>query len=331
MSKIHKKSGYACMVCEEKSENNIVFHKTRRQTHSLCLDCAIGYLTPIISQSTDNVRNNIRRGSDMIKCPGSVTGHTRNQCKHMININTINIPQCELSLDLFRLIYVLKTDNTYLCPVSKCGGVVEVDPDYIGNNLICHGGCNSSWCRNCLISPFHVGKSCIEVEAESKNTENGKMIWELKNKGKLKFCPCCKAPCIKNNGCNKMLCTVCNSKWCWLCKEIDIEYDHYNTSITGGCTGKLWEGVDENGNALPEEVQEENEEEVQAEIKEEEEEEEEEDNILQGDAVIQYIPVNYILYGNDQIFPGNFVFPYPHPVLRDIPYPAYPLHLPNMD
>jgi hypothetical protein len=254
MSKLHQKTGSTCMVCDDLSEKSIVFHKTRRQTHSLCLECAIGYLNPIITQSTNNIRKNIRNGVGMIKCPGSINGHTRNQCNQKINIGSLIVPECELSLDLFRLTYVLKTDNAYICPESKCGGVVEVDQEYIDNNLICHGGCKSTWCRNCLISPYHYGKSCIEVEVEGKNTENGKMIWDLKNQGKLKFCPGCKAPCIKHNGCNKMVCIVCNKKWCWICTTLDIDYDHYNTGRIGGeCTGKLWQGVDENGNAIPDE------------------------------------------------------------------------------
>ena len=121
--------------------------------------------------------------------------------------------------------------------------IVEVDSEYVGSNFVCHGGCQMSWCRHCLISPFHKGKSCIEVEAESKNTENGKIIWELKMEGKLKFCPCCRVPCIKNNGCNKMICAYCNKKWCWLCRTLNIDYSHFS-DIVGGCAGKLWKGVD---------------------------------------------------------------------------------------
>ena len=69
----------------------------------------------------------------------------------------------------------------------------------------------------------------------------------MKNKGLLKFCPMCHAPSIKNNGCNKMLCTICNNVWCWLCRKDSISYDHYNTNLTGSCIGKLWDGVDING------------------------------------------------------------------------------------
>ncbi len=253
MSKLHKKTGSTCMICDEKPDKSIIFHKTRRQTHMMCLDCGIGYLKPIITIATNNVRKNIRVDSGIIRCPGSVKGQTRNMCKHVIELGNLEVPDCEISIDIFRLIYVIQNDNSYICPESKCGQVVEVDSEYIGNQIVCQGGCMASWCIHCMVSPFHTGKSCIEVEAESMNTENGKMIWELKTKGKLKFCPCCRSPCIKNDGCNKMVCASCHKNWCWLCLSPNIDYNHYNSSNVGQCTGKLWQGVDVNGNALPEE------------------------------------------------------------------------------
>jgi hypothetical protein len=137
-----------------------------------------------------------------------------------------------------------------MCPEITCGQIVDVDVDYLSDNINCNGGCNISWCRNCMVSPYHNGKSCIEVECENRNTDNGKLISDLKRNGKLKFCPQCKAPCIKNSGCNKMLCISCGIKWCWICVESNVDYDHYNSGGVGRCNGKLWEGVDENGNAF---------------------------------------------------------------------------------
>ena len=254
MSKLHKKTGSTCMICDEplNKEKSILFHKTRRQTHSLCVDCGVGYLKPILVQAANNLRKNLRAGVDLIKCPGSIHSEHRNMCKHVSSLIDLDVPDCDISLDVFRLTYVLTHNDAYICPEMKCGQVVEVDTYYVGNNLACHGGCHTSWCRNCLVSPYHNGKSCIEVEAENKNTENGKLIWDLKRKGKLKFCPQCKAPSIKNNGCNKMVCAVCNRKWCWICKAPNIDYEHFNSGGVGACKGRLWEGVDENGNAVPE-------------------------------------------------------------------------------
>ena len=203
-------------------------------------------------QATSNIRKNIRKGVEEVKCPGSIHGEHRNLCKHVTKLNLLIIPECKISIDLFRLKHVLETPNSFLCPESKCGNVVEIDPEYVGSNIVCHDGCKTSWCRNCLVSPYHIGKSCIEVEAANKNTENGKLIWQLKHEGKLKFCPICRAPCMKNNGCNKMVCGSCGGKWCWLCLKNNVDYDHFNSDGVGLCKGKLWEGADVNENNLPE-------------------------------------------------------------------------------
>lgn len=251
MSKIHKKTGSVCMICDEPYERSIMFHKTKRQTHTLCLECGTGYLKPILRMACNNVRKNIRNGVDNIKCPGSYHSASRNQCRHIIKLSNIKIPDCDISMDIFRLVYTLSSPHIYMCPDEKCGQVVDVDPGFHGNMLRCQGGCEITWCRMCLVQPFHSGKSCIEYEAENKNTENGNFIWEMNKRGKLKFCPQCKAATFKNNGCNKMICSLCGVKWCWLCTSTGIDYDHYNSGNIGRCSGKLWEGVDENGNAIP--------------------------------------------------------------------------------
>lgn len=200
MSKIHKKTGSVCMICDEPYEKSIMFHKTRRQTHVLCLDCGIGYLKPILRMACNNVRKNIRNGAANIRCPGAYHSASRNQCKHVVNIKDLKIPYCEISMDIFRLTYTLSSQHIYMCPEEKCGQVIEVDPTFNGNMLKCLE-CGITWCRACLAQPFHTGKSCIEYEAENKNTENGKFILEMKRKGKLKFCPQCRAATFKNNGC----------------------------------------------------------------------------------------------------------------------------------
>lgn len=250
MSKIHSKTGSVCIICDNPYKRGIIFHKTRRQTHGLCLDCGVGYLKPIISKSFNNIKKNIRKNVEKIKCPGSYHSASRNHCKYMCTIYDLEIPDCDISVDMFNLTYILSSPYVYMCPDEKCSQLFDIDQDFIGNMLICHGGCQVTWCRTCLVQPFHVGMTCIEHEVENQNTENGKFIWKMRGSGKLKFCPQCKVPTFKNNGCNKMVCIVCHVKWCWLCTSIDIEYDHYNSEYVGECTGKLWEGVDESGNAI---------------------------------------------------------------------------------
>lgn len=251
MSKIHKKTGSVCLICDENIDSkSVLLHKTTRQTHRLCQDCSIGYFKPILQQACNNIRKNIRKGIGNIKCPGSYHCKPRNQCKHMISIHDIIVPDnSPISLDVFRLSYVIDNPCCYLCPEEKCGEIIVIDEQYNGSYLQC-GACNTNWCCHCLAQPYHTGKSCIEFEATNTNSENGKLILDMKSKGLLKFCPRCRTPICKHNGCNKIICTSCAVKWCWLCSSSEIDYDHYNPANVIGCSGKLWEGVDKHGNQI---------------------------------------------------------------------------------
>lgn len=251
MSKIHTKTGSICpCCCDDINGDGVILHKTRRQTHILCNDCVNGYLTPLVKQATENLRQNIRHKTSIIKCPGTYYGKMRNRCDHEVDLQHINIqPGSPLYTDIFRVLYVIQNPNVFLCPNKDCGDTVETHP----NDPILHTKCQSCgtiWCRRCQLSPYHNGMSCIEYEASESKTATGKLIWEKKAKGDLKFCPQCRTPTEKVRNadgkfvaCNKIVCTICHIKWCWLCNEIGIGYEHFNEKNKTRCSNKLWEGT----------------------------------------------------------------------------------------
>jgi hypothetical protein len=251
MSKSDKRN---CIICDEIIKKDSIFlHKTRRQTHILCRECGVGYLSPLIEKATENLRNNIRDKVTIIKCPGTYHGQLRNKCIKNIDIRDIFISdKLPLYTSVFRILYTLSNANLYLCPSKDCGEIVETHPDHPISRTMCQT-CNFIWCRLCQTSPYHEGMSCLEYECFKNNTENGKFILEKKLKGDLEFCPSCRVPTEKvkdENGtfvsCNKIICSQCNSKWCWLCKAVDIDYDHYNEKSKNHCANKLWYGTNIN-------------------------------------------------------------------------------------
>jgi len=204
MSKIHKKTGNFCLICDEDVSDGITFHKTRRQTHRLCIDCCDGYLIPELKKVNSNLRNDIRGdNTSNIKCPGSIHSEMRNLCKCKIDLRKLIIPEkSECSLDLFRIKYVFSNKLAFICREEKCGEIVSLDYDYQMLNIKCPS-CSTTWCRQCNVIPFHYNMSCIEYETENKNSLNAKFIWKMREKGELQFCPepKCKAPTVKNSGC----------------------------------------------------------------------------------------------------------------------------------
>jgi len=239
------KTGSTCSVCTSQIEKNpIILHKTKRQIHCLCDYCAKHYLTPITENITKSLQKGIRRNVNNIQCSGCYYSNTRNICKTKIDITKIQIPpEWDLYTSIFRIKYILNSHYSLICPNTKCGSVIDVEENYNGEKITCFD-CKQTWCRQCNVTPYHDNKTCIEYEIESKNCDNSKYIFELKEQGLLKFCPQCKTPILKNSGCNKMYCSLCNTKWCWICSSLNIDYDHYNANKNTSCSNKLWEGIE---------------------------------------------------------------------------------------
>lgn len=244
MSKIHKKTGIKCLICEEQCIG-IILHKTQRQTHKLCNDCFLGYISPKIDIIMDKLRINIRKNSQYIKCCGNILSQHRNNCKTLIDITKLDISQLpSINIKILTINLLTSNENMFLCPNKKCNDVVEISPDYFFNFVKCFG-CDTNWCNQCNVSPFHTDKTCLEYEVEFQTTENGKYIQNMIKEGKMKLCPLCKTPIYRSSGCNHMVCGSCSTHWCWLCSNMNVGYDHYNMdngSVT--CKGKLWEGTE---------------------------------------------------------------------------------------
>lgn len=306
--KLHKHTANVCLICSEKiKDDSFILHKTRRQTHSLCFECAEGYIKPIAENITDQIRRGVRTNkTGIFQCPGNIDGEYRNLCSCKLNIkkvfetnyeqthiyvkkceaekckkvifvpyneyinkkgfkvckcshfketlknysertgiNTIIPPRLNPGSDLatmiFRIKYVLDDPNRHICPNRQCGMVIDSEPHI--QHIICDN-CETSFCRNCNVSPYHKNMSCLTYESSQSETEDGKYKWNLYREGDLKDCPECFAPTLKRSGCNKMWCERCNTKWCWICREADIDYSHFNNTGTGNCSGRLWEGTE---------------------------------------------------------------------------------------
>jgi len=256
MSRIHKKTSSICPVCCDYIEDGgIILHKTRRQTHRLCVVCGTAYLIPLVQKALENLRQNIRYKITIVRCTGIYHGELRNQCSKTIDLlkivlpTTIEMISSKMFDDLFRIRYTLASSIRFLCPNKECSSIVETHPD----DPILHTECQKCryvWCRGCQRAPYHEEMSCLEYEANECQTENGKYIQEKIEKEDMKYCPRCRTPTekVRNDqgnfvACNKMICQMCTVKWCWLCQETGINYGHFNEKNATRCANKLWEGI----------------------------------------------------------------------------------------
>lgn len=250
MSRIHTQTGSSCICCDEKTTKTVILHKTRRQTHSMCDTCADGYLAPLIARLISNIKKQVWSEAFMITCPGTYHGKRRNQCKHRLRVQDLIFNyDSPLVTDALRIAHVTNNIELTLCPTLDCPNIIRTHPQ----DLIMHTNCemcSTTWCKYCMTQPYHDGMSCLEHEASVSATENGKLVAKMIGEGVLKLCPRCKAPTTKQRdsqgkyvGCNKVICSSCHVKWCWLCGASDISYSHFNTKGKGSCASRLWEGT----------------------------------------------------------------------------------------
>jgi E3 ubiquitin-protein ligase RNF14 len=56
-------------------------------------------------------------------------------------------------------------------------------------------------------------------------------------RSKTKECPTCGVAISKSGGCNKVVCSLCSAKMCWLCGKVIRGYEHFlDGGDGGGCT-----------------------------------------------------------------------------------------------
>ena len=242
MSKLHKKTGHACIICDDVIENNNGFflHKTRRQTHKLCNECGERYMESIFSKIINNCKKFVFDFT--FKCPGTYHSLLKNKCCKNVNILHLNISREYFKIFtksvIIKQLYLF--NNLQVCIKNNCLNIIDKN-NFRGCDMIMCDVCRENWCDKCKVSPYHKNISCLENEILENKTENGKYLAIMKETGKLKFCPTCKTPTIKMDGCNKIVCSSCEVKWCWLCQDISIDYSHFNSFGQNPCANRLWE------------------------------------------------------------------------------------------
>lgn len=119
------------------------------------------------------------------------------------------------------------------CPAEKCNMVMKVLPCKkdiskaipVGLPICC--ACKSIWCYSCQ-EQAHWPSPCDDA-SKFRAANTGKESFggspEITSVA-VKKCPNCSYPIEKNEGCNYMFCTMCNTAFCWYCLEVDFGYDH---------------------------------------------------------------------------------------------------------
>ncbi len=238
-----------CMICMCEPESPIVLHRTKRQIHVMCRDCAQEYITKAMQSNINKKDYNF---PPMIKCPGNPYGERRNQCCHELLITTEKFGMLEGVNDLLTKIALLSNPDTIGCPSCDNMFIAPREEFNFGGgivrNVTCHG-CDTEFCRECKVTPHHFGMSCKQWREYSSSTQEGQELNALESSGVLRRCPRCRNGVVKQEddpGCNKMHCEFeingvqCGETWCWICGKVGIDYSHFES---GECAGNLFHDV----------------------------------------------------------------------------------------
>ena len=115
------------------------------------------------------------------------------------------------------------------CPECGHAGVYE------GDGLFVQCGresCTCRFCKRCTeTKKVHKGKTCEQVakEVEKKMSATNRTAEAMTN-AVLRKCPKCSVPCLKEYGCNKMMCP-CGASFCYLCRLEIQDYKHFCRTI----------------------------------------------------------------------------------------------------
>ena len=120
-------------------------------------------------------------------------------------------------------------------------------PKFDRGDLLCVcEDCGFAFCSRCLQTWHGEFVSCVPKRGNGELTDEEKASLEY-----LKLhtspCPTCAAPAQKTHGCNHMICSRCDTHFCYLCSSwLDPAnpYKHYNQQAGGkltSCYMRLWE------------------------------------------------------------------------------------------
>ncbi|KAI1821645.1 hypothetical protein F4861DRAFT_446107 [Xylaria intraflava] len=126
-------------------------------------------------------------------------------------------------------------ENLETCPF--CPYAAEYPPAEVDKEFRCENPqCKQVSCRLCR-KETHIPKSCAEAEAD-RGLDARHVLEEAMSEALIRRCNNCKNPFVKQDGCNKIKCTKCNTLQCDVCRQTIKDYTHFNDQRRGGKAGR---------------------------------------------------------------------------------------------
>ncbi|KAI2636077.1 hypothetical protein GGS21DRAFT_64050 [Xylaria nigripes] len=126
-------------------------------------------------------------------------------------------------------------ENLETCPF--CSYAAEYPPVDVDKEFRCENpDCQLVSCRLCR-NETHIPKSCAEDRAD-RGLDARHVLEEAMSEALIRRCNNCKNPFVKQDGCNKIKCTKCQTLQCDVCRQTIKDYSHFNDQRRGGKAGQ---------------------------------------------------------------------------------------------
>ncbi|MCJ1465874.1 hypothetical protein MMC07_004493 [Pseudocyphellaria aurata] len=204
-----------CQCCFDSYAMNKITHCNGEETHFFCIECAERNAKTEIGNS--RYKLTCMDGSG---CKASFSREQKDRFLDTKSLEALDRMQQQAELRLAKL------PNYVDCPFCDFGAIcppVHVDKEFrCGNEK-----CEKISCRLCKLES-HVPLTCEESRKENGISERH-VIEEARTLALLRTCPKCKVSILKEDGCNKVVCT-CGGMLCDYCgKDISaVGYVHFD-------------------------------------------------------------------------------------------------------
>lgn len=210
-----------CQCCYSDIPLNRTIHCQGNDGHFFCYDCI---------RNGANAQIGLMRYE--MKCfdtSGCQSGFGRKQLRGVLGESIMD------KLDTIQQrqeIEAAGIEGLHECPFCDFRAIcpdVEEDREF----RCCNPECEKVSCRLCNL-PSHIPKTCTEAKKE-EHLSARHLVEEAMSEALMRTCPKCKVKIVKEDGCNKMVCTKCRAMMCYVCKK-DISkegYNHFNQGRFG--------------------------------------------------------------------------------------------------
>ncbi|KAI1079143.1 hypothetical protein F5B20DRAFT_571157 [Whalleya microplaca] len=134
---------------------------------------------------------------------------------------------------MLRMAGIENLESCPFCPYAAEYPPVEVDKEFRCDNEDCY----RVSCRLCR-KETHIPKTCEEVAIEEGGGDARHALEEAMSAALIRTCNKCRNPFMKEDGCNKILCTRCQTLHCYVCRKTITGYQHFNDKKRGGKDGQ---------------------------------------------------------------------------------------------